>query len=401
MNYNYLGYTEDRQIVKGKISAATEQVASDALANIGYRVVSLKPISAFLPSLGKLFQAKVKPAEMVTFSRQLALLLESGVGIVQSLELLQSQTTDKALKKVLIEIVANLRRGESFSASLAKHPGVFSTLYCKMISVGEQTGSLEPVLRTLAKHIDREAATMAKLKQAMMYPIVVFCVMIVVAALMITVLLPPLVGMFTRLGGELPITTRALIALLDIVHNYGVYLLVAAIGLGVVTVLYVRTPTGRYNRDALILRLPVFGRLGLVNELARCCRSLALLFRSGLPLPEIMALTSQSCGNRVVARALSGVEQDMLRGEGLAEPMRKRRVFLPLMVEMTKIGEATGNLDETLITVAENYEIESERRTQTLLGMIEPVMTIAMGLAVGFLALSIIMPIYQSLSLVG
>ena len=114
-----------------------------------------------------------------------------------------------------------------------------------------------------------------------------------------------------------------------------------------------------------------------------------------------MALTSQSCGNRVVARALSGVEQDMLRGEGLAEPMRKRRVFLPLMVEMTKIGEETGNLDETLMTVADNYEIESERRTQTLLGMIEPVMTIAMGLAVGFLALSIITPIYSSLSLVG
>lgn len=401
MDYAYLGYTEDRQIVKGKISAATEQVASDALANIGYRVVSLKPVTAFLPSLGKLFQAKVKSAEMVTFSRQMALLLESGIGIVQSLELLQSQTTDKALKKVLIEIVANLRRGESFSASLAKHPGVFSTLYSKMISVGEQTGSLEPVLKTLAKHIERDGATMAKLKQAMMYPIVVFCVMIVVAALMITVLLPPLVGMFTSLGGELPITTRALIALLDIVHNYGVFLLVAAIGLGVVTVLYVRTPTGRYNRDALILRLPVFGRLGLVNELARCCRSLSLLFRSGLPLPEVMSLTSQSCGNRVVARALSEVEQDMLRGEGLAEPMRKRRVFLPLMVEMTKIGEATGNLDETLITVAENYEIESERRTQTLLGMIEPVMTIAMGLAVGFLALSIIMPIYSSLSLVG
>ena len=401
MNYNYLGYTEDRQIVKGKISAATEQVASDALANIGYRVVSLKPVTAFLPSLGKLFQAKVKSAEMVTFSRQMALLLESGIGIVQSLELLQSQTTDKALKKVLIEIVANLRRGESFSASLAKHPGVFSTLYSKMISVGEQTGSLEPVLKTLAKHIERDGATMAKLKQAMMYPIVVFCVMIVVAALMITVLLPPLVGMFTSLGGELPITTRALIALLDIVHNYGVYLLVAAIGLGVVTVLYVRTPTGRYNRDALILRLPVFGRLGLVNELARCCRSLSLLFRSGLPLPEVMTLTSQSCGNRVVARALSDVEQDMLRGEGLAGPMRKRRVFLPLMVEMTKIGEETGNLDETLMTVAENYEIESERRTQTLLGMIEPVMTIAMGLAVGFLALSIITPIYSSLSLVG
>jgi type IV pilus assembly protein PilC len=401
MDYTYLGYTEDRQIVKGKISAATEQVAIDTLANIGYRVVSLKPIAAFLPSLGKFFQAKVKPAEMITFSRQLALLLESGVGIVQSLELLQSQTTDKGLQKVLTEIITDLRKGESFSVSLAKHPNVFSTLYCKMISVGEQTGALETVLRTMAKHIEREAATMAKLKQALTYPAIVFCLGIAVAAVMLTVLLPPLVNMFSRLGGELPITTKALLALFDLLNSYGLYLLVAAISLGVVAFIYARTPTGRYYRDALILRLPVFGRLSLVTELARCCRSLSLLFRAGLPLPEVMTLTSQASSNRVVAKALSDVEQDMLKGEGLAEPMRKRHVFLPLMVEMTRVGEETGNLDETLITVAENYEIEADRQTQTLLSLIEPMMTIAMGLGVGFLALSIITPIYSSLSLVG
>jgi type IV pilus assembly protein PilC len=401
MEYTYLSYTENRQIVKGRISAIDEQAAVDMLANIGYHVVSLKPVTAFLPDLSRLFQARVKPAEMVTFSRQLALLLESGVGIVQSLELLQSQTMDRGLKKVLLEVIADLRSGMSLSAALAKYPHVFPTLYCKMVSVGEQTGSLESVLRSLANYTERQTAAMAKLKQAMTYPMIVLCLGIVVAIIMVTVLLPPLVDMFSRLGGELPITTRLLIAFMAFLNHYGSFLLVGIIGLGIAAYMYARTPTGHYYRDMLILRLPLIGRLSLVSELARCCRSLSLLFRAGLPLPEIMTLTAQATGNRVVTKALGDVEQDMLKGEGLAEPMRKRRVFLPLMVEMTKVGEETGNLDEALITVAENYEIEADRRTQTMLSMIEPVMTIAMGLGVGFLALSIFMPIYGSLKLVG
>ena len=401
MNYAYLGYTEDRQIVKGRVSATDARAATDMLTNIGYRVVSLKPISTFLPATGGFLQAKVKTSELVTFSRQLALLLQSGVGIIQALELLSQQTADKALKKVLIEVNNDLRGGKGLSTALAQHPNVFPTLYCKLISVGEQTGSLEAVLRSLADYTERQSAATAKIKQAMMYPIIVFCLAIAVAAIMVTVLLPPLIDMFSKLGGTLPLPTRMLLASMGFIESYGVYLLVVILALGIVGFLYTRTPNGRYNRDRLMLRVPVIGRLSLVNELARCCRSLSLLFRAGLPLPEVMTLTTRATGNRVVARALGEVEQDMLRGQGLATPMRKRKVFLPLMVEMTKVGEETGNLDDSLLIVAENYEIEADRRTQTLLGMIEPAMTIAMGLGVGFLALSVFMPIYSSLSLVG
>jgi type IV pilus assembly protein PilC len=151
----------------------------------------------------------------------------------------------------------------------------------------------------------------------------------------------------------------------------------------------------------LILRLPLIGRLSLLAELARSCRSLSLLFRAGLPMPEIMTLTAQASNNRVVSRAFAEVEQGMLRGQGLSAPMSQRNVFLPLMVEMTKVGEETGNLDKSLIVVAENYEIEADRRTQTLLSMIEPIMTIMVGAGVGFLALSVFMPLYGALKLVG
>ena len=401
MNYTYLCYTENMQIVKGRITAASEQVAVDMLSNAGYSVLSLKSITPFLPDMSKLLQEKVKPAELITFSRQLALLLESGVGIVQSLELLQLQTSDKQLRKVLIEVVSDIRSGNSLSSSLARHPQVFSTIYHKMVSVGEQTGGLETVLRNLANYAERESTTSGKLKRAMAYPAIVLCLVIGVIALMVTVVLPPIVGMFEALGGELPLMTRMLLTSVDFLTAYGLYLLVAIIGLGIVVFMYTRSPAGRYHLDMLILKLPVLGRLSLVTELARCCRNMSLLFQSGLPLPDVMTMTAQSSGNLVVAKALDEVEQDMVRGEGLSGPMRKRSVFLPLMVEMTKVGEETGNLETTLITVAENYEIEADNRTQLMLSMVEPAMTVGMGLMVGFIALSIFMPMYSSLGLVG
>jgi len=401
MDYTYLGYTGDQQIVKGRISATDERAAADMLSNIGYRVVSLKRVtSLFSPSSG-FFSAKVKTGEMTTFSRQLALLLESGVGIIQALELLQNQSTDTALRRVLFAVINDIRGGKSLSLALAQHPQDFSNLFCKMIGVGEQTGSLETVLRSLATYTERQAASMAKIKQAMMYPAVVFCLAIVVGAVMVLFLLPPLINMFSALGGTLPLPTRILLAMMGFLQHYGVFLFVGLLALGIVGFLYGRTPNGGYNRDSIMLRLPVLGRLNLVTQLARACRSLAVLFRAGLPIPEVMTLTIQATGNRVVARALREVEQGMLRGQGMAKPMSKNPVFLPMMVAMTKVGEETGSLDESLVLVADNFEIEADRRTQALLSMIEPVMTIAMGLGVGFLALSVFMPIYGSLSLVG
>jgi len=401
MDYNYLGYNSDRKIVKGRVSAADERAAENMLSNIGYRVVSLKRASTFSSLSLNLFAAKVKTAEMVTFSRQMALLLESGVGIIQALELLEAQGTDKNLKTVLLQVINDLRGGKTLSMAMAEHPRAFSKMYCKLISVGEQTGSLETVLRSLSGYIERETASMAKIKQAMMYPVIVLCLSLGVGAVMLTVLLPPLIDMFSRLGGTLPLPTRILLGTMTFLQHYGLFLFVGIIAVAIVGFMYSRTPNGRYMRDRLILKMPVVGRLFQVTELARACRSLALLFRAGLPLPEVMTLTIQAANNRVVSTALRQVEHGMLRGQGMSKPMSNNKVFLPMMVEMTKVGEETGNLDESLVMVAENYEIEADRRTQTLISLIEPAMTIAMGLFVGFLALSVFMPIYGSLSLVG
>ena len=399
MEYAYIGYTEEKRIIKGRLSATSEQAALNRLSGLGYRVASLKPVVPFMPNLEKfsLSATQAKPAEIITFSRQLALLLESGVDIIRSLELLKAQSTSKNLRKVLGKVVEDLRAGSSLSAALAKHPRVFPMLYQKMISVAEHTGGFETLLRQLAGYMEQEHAAAKKLKQALTYPAIVAVVAVIVVGVMVTVVLPPLVGMFSSMGAEVPAITRALIAVVDFSTHYGLYLLLALLIFGLLGLLYSQSPAGRYQRDRLMLLLPVIGRLVQVSELARCCRNLALLFRAGLPLPEILTITAQTSNNQVLTHALEDVEKEVLKGEGLAQPMAKNSLFLPLMVEMTKVGQETGNLDSTLMTVAETYEVEAADRTQSLLGMIEPTMTIAMGIVVAFIALSVFLPIYSLL----
>jgi len=400
MNYAYIGYTEDRQIVRGTISASSAQAAEEMLVRSGHHVVNLKEVVPFLPVWSKYFSvtSRVKTAEMITFSRQMALLIESGVPLIRGLELLQKQSTSKGLNKVLGEVIFSLRSGSPLSVALDNHPEVFPLIYRRMVGVGEKGGELAIMLRNLADHMEKENTATKKMKNALTYPAIVLVVAIVVVAVIVTVVLPPLVGLFSSLGGELPGMTKALLAAVGLLTDYGLYLLLGLLGLALAATASIKSPYGHYQWDKLRLSLPLVGRITLTGTLARCCRSLAMLFHAGLPLPEVLRLTGQVSGNDVVTRALTDVEHGMIRGEGLSKPMSRNSIFLPLMVEMVRVGEETGNLVGTLTTVAENYEIEVEDRVRTLLGMIEPAMTILMGLVIALVALSVFMPVYGSLS---
>ncbi len=403
MEFEYVGYTTDRRIVKGKIVADNENEAGVRLERGGYQVLSLKHIKPFISDSPTftLFKGGIKQEEIIMFSRQLALLIESGVGIVQALELLRAQTANRRFSSILAAIVTDLRIGLPISVALEKHPEAFSKMYCKIIAVGEQTGQLESVLRNLANYAEQTTAAIKKVKQAMTYPAIVFVLAILVGILAVTFILPPIVRMFKALGGKLPLITQLLIDTVGFFSTYGLHIAVALVAIIIIIYLYLRTPAGAYQKDKLLLTVPVIGRLNLLNNLARICRSISLLFKSGLPLPDILTLTAESAGNRVVAGALREVGQDIVKGDALTVSMRNKPVFLPLLIEMTRVGEETGNLDNTLSIVAESFEIEAADKLQTLLGMVEPAMTIIIGLGVGFLALSIFVPIYSSLSLVG
>ena len=397
MVYKYIGYNDDKKVVRGTISAQNQETAGRILARSGYRILELKPVTSFVPSLEQSFPSlyHVKPEAIIMLSRQLALLLESGINIVTSLELLKEQSSNKALSKVLGEVVSDLRSGMRLSAALDKHPKVFPSIYRRSLSVGEQTGGLETILRQVADYMEREIITAKSIKSALRYPAIVSVVAILVIGVLVTFVLPAFIDLYAKLGAELPPMTKYLITMIDILRTNGLYIIAALVIIVCFSLTYIKTPSGMYNWHNFLLKMPLLGRVIHLNELARCCRSMSLLFKAGLPLPEIMSLATQSSNNKVISQALNNVRQDMIKGEGLSSPMSKNELFFPMMVQMARVGEETGNLDATLLSVAQTYETEAEDKTKALVGLIQPVVTLVIGLVVAFIALSLLSTMYS------
>jgi len=396
MVYQYVAYNENRELVKGTLEAKNEDHAAELLNFAGYQLVHLKQV-ATLPKLDKYLQrfTAIKPNEIILFFRQMALLVESGLNIVTALELLEEQSTNRALKRVLGEIIDDVRGGSQLSAALLKHPQIFSPIHCQSLKVGEQTGGMEVVLRQIADYMEKQQNAAKGVKNAMTYPVIALAVAAVVIAVMVTFVLPAFKTLYTNLNVQLPAMTQLVLNLGDMLRAYGLYLLLGAAFCVVFVVAYIKTTTGRYHWDRLSLKFPVVGRINHLNELARVSRNISVLFKAGLPLTEVLPLVIQSCGNKVVAEALVKVRDEMLGGEGLARPMTKYPIFLPMMVQMVRVGEETGSLDSTLLSVAQSYEAESQERTRALIGMIQPAMTIIIGLMVGFMALSLTSAMYS------
>jgi type IV pilus assembly protein PilC len=396
MDYQYIAYTQDKRLVRGRLSATSEEAATSLLSYGGYQVVNLELVTPFF-NTGKLLArfSRVKPKEVIMFSRQLALLLESGTDIVTSLELLQSQVTNRTTKGVIGEVASDIRGGSSLSSAMSKHPQTFPEIYYRTIAAGEQGGNLDVVLRQMADYLERGAVTGKKIKSALTYPIMLAVVGVVVVSVLVTFVLPTFTSLYAAFGAKLPLPTRIVMSLSDwLIHN-GLYLLVAVIVVAGLGYIYVRTPAGRYRWDKLLLTLPVIGRINRLSELSRCCRTIALLFRVGLPLPEIMTQAIHGSNNKAMVKALTETQQELIRGEGLSKPMAKRELFLPLMVQMVGVGEETGNLDNTLTTVAQSYEVEADDRTSAAVGLLQPALVVIIALVVGFLAVSLFSAMYS------
>ncbi len=396
MVYQYIACTEQGEIVKGRLTAASEDAANDMMSYAGYRLINLKPYIPFMSMerlKGRLFP--VKPMEIVLFYRQLALLLESGINIVTSIELLQEQVTNHSLKKAMQDILADLRGGDQMSVAMSRHPDIFNALSCRTLSIGEQTGGLETMLRQIADYMEKELVASKSIRSALMYPVFALVVTVVVVGILVGFVLPAFSNLYGSLGAELPTMTKVMMDLSNVVRNNGLTIILALLVVGGMAFVYMKTPEGSVYMDKLILRTPLLGRVKQLNELARCCRSISILYTAGLPLTEIMPLVIQGTNSKVMSRALHGVHQDMLKGEGLSTPMSKNPIFLPMIVRMVKVGEETGNLDTTLLSIAQNYEAEADDKTKSLIGLIQPVMTLIIAGIVGLIALSMVSAMYS------
>jgi type IV pilus assembly protein PilC len=341
------------------------------------------------------FLGKVKPADVAVFSRQLATLIQAGIPILRSLRLLREQVPSRQLRHLLADIVVDVEQGSLLSEAILRKPNAFPTFYGRLIEIGERTGNLEAVLRQLAAYIEKEEAVSRQIRGALAYPGFVLAMAFGVVFVLLAVALPPMTDMFLSFDVRLPLPTRMLIALTGFLSTYKFHLLGAAVFFLIAAFRFARTEGGRLLLDRALLRLPVVGRLIIRGALSRMCRAMSALLRAGVPMAEIMALVIRTQGNRLIAGALVRVRDELLQGHGLADPLARQGMFPGLLIQMVRVGEETGALDDSLETLAILYEEEVDRTVSALARAVEPALTVFVGLVVGFVAISMIMPMYS------
>ncbi|MBI2869621.1 MAG: type II secretion system F family protein [Chloroflexi bacterium] len=397
MKYQFVAFTQERKVEKGIQVAPSADAAVAALSGSGYRVFSVKPVSPFFPTWDKLLNlfSRVPVETVINFSRGLALLHESGLDIVTSLEIIRKQNSSRKFRTVLSSMITDLRGGERLSEAMSRHPAVFSKVYVQSIRASERSGSIETILRQMADYMDKEAKAARAVREAMRYPIIVGIVAVIVVAILAVFVLPVFTSLYSSLRVELPAATRALLAVVNFFVGYWSYLTVGGLLLALSLYLFSRTPQGRLLRDRLILKMPLIGRFAHLQEIVRYCWNSSILYKAGLPLPEIFALVTETSGNLVMKQTLASLHRDVLNGEGLSRAMAKYELFLPMMVEMVRVGEATGSLDSTLETAAAGYQEEAEERRRALIALIQPVIIVVLGLVVGLIGVSLVSAMYS------
>ncbi|MCH8864397.1 MAG: type II secretion system F family protein [Chloroflexi bacterium] len=394
--YRYVATTVHGKTVQGNVKATSEIAAERIIISKG-----LDPVHVHIaPSMFSLEEAlpslyKVKTRDVVIFSRQLATLLRSGISLLPAMDILESQAaSSRAFKSIQGTIVNDIRSGVSFSVAISKHPKAFNDIYCRTIEVGEETGNLETVLLQMATYLEKQSELTKKVSKALSYPIMILSVAVVVIVLLMTVVMPPLLDMFTSMSVDLPLPTRILIAVSGFATNNTLYILAGAVVLVVLILWLVKQPTGRRLLDKARLSMPILGPPALMSELGRFARTISVLVGTGLTLQEIMEMLPHSTTNRVFRDALDYINERLVLGEGLAAPMSQQSLFPPLLVQMVAVGEESNTLDFTMGVVADFYEASAEEKIDVMVGLIGPVSTIGIALLVGFIAMSVIMPMY-------
>jgi type IV pilus assembly protein PilC len=398
MSYRYLALNKEGEQTRGVLDVASEEAAERALWQRELTILGLEPVRRRL-DLVNLFPSLLGPKarDVILFSRQFATLVDSGVALTAALELLSSQINSRALARAVNQVQDDLRIGTSLSKAMAKHPLAFPELYCRMIEVGERSGNLGQVLNQLAAYMERTQVTLAKVRGAMSYPAFILALAVVVVLILLNVALPPMTRLFEEFGAQLPWPTLLLMGVAQFLTDHGLKLFWAAAVLSLLGWAYASRPSGRRRLHRIGLSLPLVGKVSIHGAVARLSRTLSILVGSGLALPEALELSRQTVGNVVLREALDEVRQEALQGRGLSRPLAAVRYFPRMLSYLVRIGEETGTLDSHLATAADFYEKEVDRALNTMTAVLEPALIIGIGLLVGFVAISVVLPMYDLL----
>ena len=401
--FEYVVRDRSGKLVKGRIEANNSAAVANRLKTMGLAPVAIDEVSSTglkrelsIPGFGN----KVKLKDLSIMSRQLATMITAGLSILRALNILAEQTENKTLGKVLSQVRSDVETGSSLSHALTKHPLVFPPLMINMIKAGEVGGFLDTVLVSIADNFEAEVRLRGKVKSAMTYPVVVFCIAIVAVVGMLIFIVPVFTTMFASLGGELPAPTKVLVFLSAVMKWTALPLIVGLIAFVGWWSRHKNDRAIRERLDPIKLKMPVFGNLIRKIAVARFTRNFGTMLRSGVPILQALDIVGETSGNIVIERAARSVQESVRSGQSLTGPLSQHPVFPPMVVQMMAVGEDTGALDTMLEKVAQFYDQEVEATTDALTALIEPLMITVLGTVIGAMIVALYMPIFGVFDLI-
>lgn len=393
--YKYKALDKKQATVSGKVEAANEDIAVDVLVDRGLSVLSVEKEKSFDLSKYFGFLNSVKVKELVVFSRQLAVLVSANLPIIKALKVLKEQTDNPYFQKIINEIVGEIEGGEKLSKAFAKYPNVFGEFYINMVKSGETSGKLDEVLNYLADQQEKDYDLTSKIKGAMIYPIFILSGLTVVGIVMMVFVVPKLTDILKESGGQLPVATRILIWSSDFLKNFWWLAIVIVFGLIAGFRLFTKTPFGRKQWDNMKIRLPIFGPLFQKIAVVRFTRSFSTLLKGGVSITQSLDIVANVVGNEVYKDLIKKTQEEVEAGKSVATVFLRSKVVPRMLSQLMVMGEETGKLDDIFLKISDFYAKEVDNMVSNLVTLIEPLIMVLMGVAVGGLVTAIIMPMYQ------
>jgi len=400
MKFNYQARTKTGKVQVGTVEAASEEGALMLLQRHGLYVTHLESVEELPFWLKKIDLRRVSRKDLVMFSRQLSIMFESQVPLVEALRTLAEQSEKPRFREILTDISEKIEGGTSFSQALAAYPELFNPFFINMVKSGESSGKLAESLSYLAEHIEREYELSAKIKGAMIYPIIIVCMMAGIGILMSVYVLPQLLVILQETGQELPFITRAIISGVEFIRSWGGVALIIGFFVALIALYkFSKTKKGKDRTDRILLKMPVIGKFTKMICVSRFAENLSTLVSGGLPIAKALEITGSVVGNVCYKEAIEKTTQDVRKGEKISSGLKKYPdLFPPVLTTMVLVGEKTGSLDTALMNIVKFYRMEIDRELNNLLRLLEPLLILILGAGVGIMIGAILIPLYQTIT---
>lgn len=400
--FNYKARTVSGQLMQGQIEADNEKALATKLSSQGLMLIKseeVKKKTAFKETLSRFKKVSLKALSI--FARQFSTMIDAGVSLVKCLDVLSQQTEDEKLRGILKEVRQNVEDGSTLANAFNKHRQTFGELFVNLVHAGEIGGVLDEVMQRLATFFESEQKIRSKVKSAMTYPAIILFVAVSVTIFLIVYVLPTFISMFEGMEIELPKTTKMLLWLSNAIRGYWYLFVVGLIVFIIAFARFITTPQGKRLFDRFVLKFPVFGPLIKKIAISRFARTLSTLMSSGVPVLQALDVVARAAGNDVISQAILKARTSIREGESIASPLSETEIFPPMVTQMISVGEETGNLDTMLEKIADFYDLEIETTVASLTSLLEPLLMVAMGFIVGFIVISMFMPLFTMVGALG